>query len=110
MPMPFVTSTQVGKSSLKFFGCHAHRFGWACRFSMPTQSRGHGTRKTHCQKAFAYLLGLAVVLVSSTAVFAAVPKHIDDAPLRGVQFIDGNEGWAVGDDGVVWHTIDGGES
>jgi hypothetical protein len=30
------------------FGCHAHRFGWACArldvIRMPTQSRGHGTR------------------------------------------------------------------
>ena len=26
-----------------------------------------------------------------------------------MQFVDANEGWAVGDDGVVWHTIDGGK-
>jgi photosystem II stability/assembly factor-like uncharacterized protein len=32
----------------------------------------------------------------------------DDAPLHTVQFVDRNEGWAAGDDGVVWHTIDGG--
>jgi photosystem II stability/assembly factor-like uncharacterized protein len=37
-------------------------------------------------------------------------RNFDDAALRAVQFVDGNEGWAVGDEGVVWHTIDGGTS
>jgi photosystem II stability/assembly factor-like uncharacterized protein len=27
-----------------------------------------------------------------------------------VQFIDEHEGWAVGDDGVIWHTVDGGQT
>jgi photosystem II stability/assembly factor-like uncharacterized protein len=35
-------------------------------------------------------------------------RNFDDAPLRAVQFVDAKEGWAAGDDGVVWHTIDGG--
>jgi photosystem II stability/assembly factor-like uncharacterized protein len=30
--------------------------------------------------------------------------------LRAIQFVDRNEGWAVGDEGVVWHTIDGGQN
>jgi photosystem II stability/assembly factor-like uncharacterized protein len=34
----------------------------------------------------------------------------DDAPLHAVQFVDGDEGWAVGAEGVVWHTIDGGKN
>jgi photosystem II stability/assembly factor-like uncharacterized protein len=34
----------------------------------------------------------------------------DDAPLRAVQFVDANEGWAVGDDGIILHTIDGGKT
>src|SRR4051812_15728943 len=33
-----------------------------------------------------------------------------DAPLHAVRFVDRNEGWAAGADGVVWHTIDGGQS
>jgi photosystem II stability/assembly factor-like uncharacterized protein len=36
-------------------------------------------------------------------------NNVADAPLRAVQFINENEGWAVGDEGVVWHTLDGGE-
>ena len=53
----------------------------------------------------------AVVVVLGTALFAtaAPPRYFDDAPLRAVQFVDRNEGWAVGDEGVVWHTIDGGD-
>ena len=50
-------------------------------------------------------------------LFLAIPlslwardlPHFSDAALRSVQFADENEGWAVGDDGVVWHTINGGE-
>jgi photosystem II stability/assembly factor-like uncharacterized protein len=41
---------------------------------------------------------------------AAPPRAVDDAALNAVQFVDANEGWAVGDDGVVWHTIDGGHN
>jgi photosystem II stability/assembly factor-like uncharacterized protein len=52
---------------------------------------------------------LIVCLLSSTAI-AAPRRNYDDAPLRAVTFIDRNEGWAVGDDGVVWHTIDSGEN
>jgi photosystem II stability/assembly factor-like uncharacterized protein len=32
-----------------------------------------------------------------------------DAPLRAIQFVDKQEGWAAGADGVIWHTIDGGQ-
>jgi photosystem II stability/assembly factor-like uncharacterized protein len=30
--------------------------------------------------------------------------------LYSVQFVDESEGWAVGDEGVIWHTVDGGQS
>jgi photosystem II stability/assembly factor-like uncharacterized protein len=36
-------------------------------------------------------------------------RNFDDAALHAVQFVDEREGWAVGDDGVVWHSIDGGQ-
>jgi photosystem II stability/assembly factor-like uncharacterized protein len=36
--------------------------------------------------------------------------NFDDAALHAVQFVDADEGWAVGDDGVVLHTIDGGQT
>jgi photosystem II stability/assembly factor-like uncharacterized protein len=37
-------------------------------------------------------------------------RNFEDAALRAVQFVDSREGWAAGDDGVVWHTIDGGQN
>jgi photosystem II stability/assembly factor-like uncharacterized protein len=33
----------------------------------------------------------------------------EDATLYGVHFVDADEGWAVGDEGVIWHTVDGGQ-
>jgi photosystem II stability/assembly factor-like uncharacterized protein len=54
---------------------------------------------------------VAVVLF---AVVQAMPasevRHPEDAALRAVQFLDDREGWAVGDEGVVWHTMNGGKS
>lgn len=54
------------------------------------------------------------VLLASTLLLARAGaadfRHFDDAALRAVQFVDRNEGWAVGDEGVVWHTIDGGRT
>src|SRR2546429_266983 len=41
---------------------------------------------------------------------AADIRAFEDAPLRAVHFVDANEGWAAGDDGVIWHTIDSGRS
>jgi photosystem II stability/assembly factor-like uncharacterized protein len=46
----------------------------------------------------------------STAVQAQDPAQFNDAALRSIQFVDENEGWAAGDDGVVWHTINGGKT
>ena len=34
--------------------------------------------------------------------------ELADARLRDVTFVDGQQGWAVGDRGVIWHTTDGG--
>ncbi len=53
---------------------------------------------------------LALLLVLATVSTAAPPPSYDDAALRAVQFVDGREGWAVGDDGVIWHSIDGGQT
>jgi photosystem II stability/assembly factor-like uncharacterized protein len=53
----------------------------------------------------------AAVLVlglSAAQTLAGGPRNFDDAPLHAVQFVDEREGWAVGDDGVIWHTIDSG--
>ena len=34
--------------------------------------------------------------------------HPEDGSLRAIHFTDAKEGWAVGDDGIIQHTIDGG--
>ena len=53
---------------------------------------------------------LALAAALPLPVRAADLRFPEDAPLHAVQFVDGNEGWAVGDEGVVWHTIDGGKT
>jgi len=39
-----------------------------------------------------------------------VPPDFEDAELTAVCFVDAEQGWAVGDRGVIWHTADGGET
>jgi photosystem II stability/assembly factor-like uncharacterized protein len=39
---------------------------------------------------------------------AAVAPYRNDAAINDLAFVDGQQGWAVGDAGVIWHTIDGG--
>ncbi len=57
------------------------------------------------------LLTSALVLLGFAAIGRGADlRNFDDAPLHAVQFIDEREGWAVGDEGVVFHSIDGGES
>ncbi len=51
---------------------------------------------------------LIVMCAAATAARAADLRYFNDATLRSVHFADAKEGWAVGDEGVVWHTIDGG--
>ncbi len=55
------------------------------------------------------LAAFAVVLIwAAQSVLAA--HHPGDAAIRSVQFADEREGWACGDDGVIWHSIDGGQN
>jgi photosystem II stability/assembly factor-like uncharacterized protein len=52
---------------------------------------------------------ICIALATATASQAADLRYMDDVTLRAVQFVDqGKEGWAVGDEGVILHTIDGG--
>ncbi len=37
-------------------------------------------------------------------------RHLEDASLRSVHFIDTKEGWVCGDEGVILHTLDGGRT
>jgi photosystem II stability/assembly factor-like uncharacterized protein len=56
------------------------------------------------------LLALAVSAVLAPAARAGDLRNFDDAALHAVQFVDRDEGWAVGDAGVVWHTLDSGRN
>src|SRR6476661_2484424 len=56
------------------------------------------------------LVALVLGAALAPAARAADPRHFDDAALHAVQFVDAKEGWAAGDEGVVWHTIDGGDT
>jgi photosystem II stability/assembly factor-like uncharacterized protein len=54
---------------------------------------------------------LAALLLSLPGLARAGDlRHFDDAALHAVQFVDAREGWAVGDEGGIWHTIDGGRN
>src|SRR5947199_7260089 len=55
------------------------------------------------------LTPLCLLLAAAAPAFADL-RYFDDTCLRAVQFIDDKEGWAAGDEGVVWHTLDGGKS
>ncbi|HEY7427462.1 MAG TPA: YCF48-related protein [Gemmataceae bacterium] len=55
-------------------------------------------------------IALTVLMAAlSPCVRGAELRNFDDAALHAVQFWDNREGWAVGDEGVIWHTIDGGK-
>lgn len=52
-----------------------------------------------------------VVLIGMAALSRAADlRNLPDAALHAVQFVDKNEGWAVGDAGAIWHTIDSGRN
>jgi photosystem II stability/assembly factor-like uncharacterized protein len=56
-------------------------------------------------------LSLAVLFAAfASTAHAADLRNFEDAALHAVQFVDEHEGWAVGDEGVVWHSIDGGQT
>src|ERR1700741_1554451 len=53
----------------------------------------------------------AMILVAVAApTLAQPPVPFEDAAVHAVHFVDSKEGWAVGDDGVIWHSIDGGKT
>jgi photosystem II stability/assembly factor-like uncharacterized protein len=56
------------------------------------------------------IAALVLSVALSPVAFAAEQVNYDDAALHAVQFVDREEGWAVGDEGVIWHTIDGGRN
>src|SRR2546421_3864181 len=62
------------------------------------------------RKTAFWIFGLALPAFWAAVGRAADLRNFDDAALHAVQFVDRDEGWAVGDEGVVWHTIDGGRN
>ncbi|VTR91327.1 photosystem ii stability assembly factor : Uncharacterized photosystem II stability/assembly factor-like protein OS=Pirellula staleyi (strain ATCC 27377 / DSM 6068 / ICPB 4128) GN=Psta_0929 PE=4 SV=1: PSII_BNR: DUF1083 [Gemmata massiliana] len=54
------------------------------------------------------LLAVASALVIAAPALAQPAVAFDDAGLHAVHFVDASEGWACGDDGAIWHTMDGG--
>ena len=56
------------------------------------------------------LLILFLLVAFPASLLAQGPPYHGDAALRTIQFADANEGWAAGDDGVIWHTINGGKT
>jgi photosystem II stability/assembly factor-like uncharacterized protein len=59
-------------------------------------------------RSLGFLACLICAAVASVSNAASLP-NFPDAAIRAMQFVDANEGWAVGDDGVIWHTIDAGK-
>src|SRR3954451_23583035 len=57
-----------------------------------------------------FLLALVAIAIASANAFAQPPVAFSDAGLHAVQFVDASEGWACGDDGAIWHTIDAGKT
>lgn len=55
---------------------------------------------------------LAMVIVAAMGVPAVAQPAVafTDAGLHAIQFVDAQEGWACGDDGAIWHSIDGGKT
>lgn len=60
-------------------------------------------------RSFSCLPLLASLLVTTSGRVAAGDlRHVEDATLRSVFFIDDKEGWVVGDEGVILHTLSSG--
>ncbi|MFO0825951.1 MAG: YCF48-related protein [Gemmataceae bacterium] len=57
-----------------------------------------------------FLVAAAILVAVTSPAFAQPPVPFADAGIHAVQFVDATEGWAVGDDGVVWHSLDGGKT
>ncbi|MFP6601353.1 MAG: YCF48-related protein [Pirellulaceae bacterium] len=52
-------------------------------------------------------LGVQSLLMAARPQVSS-PEMLEDAELTDVTFVDPDRGWAVGDRGVIWQTVDGG--
>ncbi len=57
-----------------------------------------------------FSLAVAVLAALGAPATAQPPVAFDDAGIHAVQFVDASEGWACGDDGAIWHSINGGKT
>ena len=55
------------------------------------------------------LLFVALTFTSNFSLAQSQLPFFDDAAIRAIQFVDAKEGWAVGDEGAIWHTINSGK-
>lgn len=61
-------------------------------------------------RVLCFVLTALVMCITNSWGFSQPPIPFADACIHAIQFIDSSEGWAVGDDGVIWHSIDGGKT
>ena len=56
------------------------------------------------------VISLAFLTLASRSTANESLRHVEDSTLRSVHFIDQKEGWVVGDEGVILHTLNGGKT
>ncbi|GIW92290.1 MAG: hypothetical protein KatS3mg110_0331 [Pirellulaceae bacterium] len=100
------------------------RLAVTMRMRLAGDFRGHGGTGRFYDSKHSHWVGfvsravlgswMLAILVPQVLVSAPPPRlpanAQDDATLRGVWFVDSDRGWAVGDRGVIWRTVDGGRS
>lgn len=59
-------------------------------------------------RSIPFILALSLSIIPRAG--ASDLRHLEDASLRSVFFIDHKEGWVVGDEGLILHTLNGGKS
>ncbi|MEX2173131.1 MAG: YCF48-related protein [Pirellulaceae bacterium] len=58
-----------------------------------------------------WLLSWATAIsVARAQPAASPPTALADAELAAITFVDADRGWAVGDRGAIWHSVDGGRN
>jgi photosystem II stability/assembly factor-like uncharacterized protein len=105
-------------------GCHFVPVGMIGRGDRPVRGvirnlAGMLSRGWICWLALLVILGWALLVIlgwgtvslgASGGLPQGPPVYYEDATLYGIYFVDADEGWAVGDEGVIWHSLDGGKS
>jgi len=57
-----------------------------------------------------YYILTAIFAATFTGSALSANRHFEDAALHAIHFVDPQEGWAVGDEGAIWHTINAGQT